>query len=132
MFDVSHLRTRKPMSSLLMSEGGSLPLAPPACALSATPSAGDTPATPPILSHGLETPNGVFAEVVRLFSNSEFFIPPPRLYSCFRYFSSCTANSFFSDFTDIFITCFVSFGFFVCHFWELNHDELAFATVLGV
>ena len=30
--------------------GGSLPLAP--TSLVATPSAGDTPATPPILSHG--------------------------------------------------------------------------------
>ena len=38
---------------------GSLPLAPTACAFSATPSAGVTPATPPILSHGFGIANAI-------------------------------------------------------------------------
>lgn len=50
----------------------------------------------------------------------------------FQNFFSCSSDSLFSDFADVFVARFVGFGFFVALLRELYHDEFAMSAVLGV
>ena len=50
----------------------------------------------------------------------------------FQNFFSCSSDSLFSDFADIFVARFVGFALFVTGFGKLHHDEFAVSTILGV